>query len=366
MTDYIDPSLEPGLVSVMMPAYNAERYIRKAIKSLLNQTYYSWELILVNDGSTDQTQDIIDEFTDPRIRVFYQENSGEASARNHALSKIRGEFLAFLDADDFYHPSFLALMVSYLNQHTHKDAVYCDGFYVDSNDIVLTPLSKFRRGPFEGDLFEQIVRASDVFGPPMTVMLRSERVIQSGLLFDSRIVIGPDWDFFTHLSQFVNFGFLNKQICFYRVHQANITLTAGNTRKVESLALCRQKMLDLPRFHECKTEVKYYVFYDLFVNLISKAKMIEELMSHPSFIQMPPCKQSQLIRLALVRQLTLHSKNAVSYANWLSKAEALCPQDKKTAIMRLIYILAPSILRLILKIRESLRPKSAPITPFDI
>ncbi len=100
-------AMEPGLVSVMMPAYNAERYIRPAMESLLAQTYSRWELIVVNDGSKDATAAIARSFDDPRIRVIDQPNGGEASARNTALRTMRGEFVAFLDADDAYLPEHL-------------------------------------------------------------------------------------------------------------------------------------------------------------------------------------------------------------------------------------------------------------------
>ncbi|WP_448335482.1 glycosyltransferase family 2 protein [Bellilinea sp.] len=366
MTVPLNNPLKPGLVSIMMPAYNAEKFVRAAIESVLSQTYPLWELILVNDGSTDQTEKITREFTDPRIRLFHQENAGEAAARNHALTKIQGEFLAFLDADDLFHPSFLALMVSYLNQHPEKDAVYCDGYYMDTNDKVLSSLSNFRRGPFEGDLFEQLVRASDVFGPPMTVMLRSDKVISSNIQFDPRIVIGPDWDFFTHLSQFMIFGHLNRQLCFYRVHQTNITLTAGNARKNHSLALCRLKMIDLPRFNDCKEEVRVYVFYDLMVNLISEElNSIEWLLSHPSFNGLSPCEQSRLIRLTVIKQIFLHSGKSATFKKWLKKATSLCPNDQKTNLVRLFYSFSPSIFRLFLNLRETLRPKNAPASPFS-
>lgn len=359
-------SLKPGLVSIMMPAYNAEKFIRAAIKSVLSQTYPLWELILVNDGSTDQTEKIIREFSDPRIRLFHQENSGEASARNHALSKIQGEFLAFLDADDFFYPSSLALLVSYLNQHPEKDAVYCDGYYIDTNDKVLSSLSTFRRGPFEGDLFEQLVRASDVFGPPMTIMLRSEKVLSSNIRFDPRIVIGPDWDFFTQLSQFIIFGYLNQKLCFYRVHQTNITLTAGNARKNHSLALCRLKMIDLPKFNDCKEEVRVYVFYDLMVNLITEdLSSIELLLSHPSFNRLSPCEQNRLIRLTVIKQIFLHPDRKATLKKWLRKATSLCPNDQKTNFVRLFYSISPPIFRLFLNLRETLRPKISPASPFS-
>src|SRR5512145_295142 len=98
----------------MMPAYNAEVYIRQSIDSVLAQTYPNWELVIVDDGSTDRTGEIASEYGDPRIRVFRQENGGEAAARNTALKNIQGEFLAFLDADDLYLPDHLEVSVEYL------------------------------------------------------------------------------------------------------------------------------------------------------------------------------------------------------------------------------------------------------------
>ena len=96
------------LVSVMMPAYNAENYIEAAVKSVLAQSYDHWELIVVDDGSTDGTASVVAEFDDPRIKLFKQSNGGESAARNTAIRQMQGEFVAFLDADDMYLPDHLA------------------------------------------------------------------------------------------------------------------------------------------------------------------------------------------------------------------------------------------------------------------
>lgn len=88
------------LVSVIMPAYNAGRYISEAIQSVIDQDYSNFELLIINDGSTDNTQAIIDDFSDSRIRCFRQENKGVSSARNLGLDNMQGDFFCFLDADD--------------------------------------------------------------------------------------------------------------------------------------------------------------------------------------------------------------------------------------------------------------------------
>lgn len=92
------------LVSVVMPVYNDEDLIRRAVQSVLFQTYANLELIVVNDGSTDKTMEILQNMDDPRIRIVQQTNQGVAIARNHGVGVARGELIAFLDSDDLWFP----------------------------------------------------------------------------------------------------------------------------------------------------------------------------------------------------------------------------------------------------------------------
>ena len=106
--------MKTPLVSVLMPAYDAEQFIAEAIESVLAQRYQEWEMIIVNDGSTDGTEGIITRYSDPRIKLISQENAGEASARNTALKHINGEYVAFLDADDFLLANHLEVTKNYV------------------------------------------------------------------------------------------------------------------------------------------------------------------------------------------------------------------------------------------------------------
>ncbi len=116
------------LVSIMMPAYNAEQFLAEAMESVLAQTYSNWELLVVNDGSTDDTAVIAAQFTDPRIQLIHKENGGESSARNMALEHSQGAFIAYLDADDAWLPHHLETLAGYLQAHPERDAVYADGW----------------------------------------------------------------------------------------------------------------------------------------------------------------------------------------------------------------------------------------------
>lgn len=99
------------LVSVVIPAYNAEKHIRRSLGSVLAQTYTEFEVIVVDDGSMDQTSDIVRSYTDPRVRLVQQPNGGVSAARNQGVELARGDWIAFIDADDRWEPTFLETVV---------------------------------------------------------------------------------------------------------------------------------------------------------------------------------------------------------------------------------------------------------------
>lgn len=104
-----------GLVSIIVPVYNVEKYVLKCLKSLAGQTYKDIEVIVVDDGSTDKSGKICDEFKDERFRVFHKKNGGLSSARNFGIKKARGNVLAFVDSDDFVKKDFIEKMLNRLN-----------------------------------------------------------------------------------------------------------------------------------------------------------------------------------------------------------------------------------------------------------
>lgn len=121
-------STELPLVSVSMPVFNAERYIAEAIESILAQTYTNFELIIVDDGSSDRTREIIDQFTDERIiKVYSDQNRGLITTRNLIAGMAKGKYLALLDADDRAFPERLALQVEFL-ENNHADLCGADHF----------------------------------------------------------------------------------------------------------------------------------------------------------------------------------------------------------------------------------------------
>lgn len=114
------------MISVIMATYNRAALLPRAIRSLLAQTCTEWELVLVDDGSSDNTRAMVAEYqqNDSRIRYFYQENQGLTGARNKGLETARGQFLTFLDSDDEYRPRHLQLRVEYMINHPEIDLLH--------------------------------------------------------------------------------------------------------------------------------------------------------------------------------------------------------------------------------------------------
>jgi hypothetical protein len=357
--------MQPGLVSVMMPAYNAAAYIEEAIQSVVAQTYPDWELLVVNDGSTDETAAVARRFHDPRVRHFDKENGGESSARNLALDHSRGEFIAFLDADDAYEPQHLEGAVGYLRAHQEREAVYTDGVHIDERGNQLVSLQSRRRGPFEGRVFEEVVKASDVFGPPGCVVLRHGLVASHRLRYDTRIVIGPDWDFFIRYSNHAPFGYLDVRTYRYRVHRTNITAQIDHSRRAAFLALCREKAVGMVSFGACSVETRSAVFYELLVTLLrGRGDRRALLLESGPFTALPAQVQSRLLRLTAADAIVHADSDDVTIDEWLSRARSLGPRDWRAVTLGLLHRASPAVCRLALRSMAPLRGSTTPVAPF--
>ena len=127
------------LVSVVIPCYNRAAVLEKSVRSVLEQSYSALELILVDDGSTDQTRQVIEEIKDPRLRYVYQQNAGACAARNHGAALAKGKYIAFHDSDDVWHPDKLEKQMQVM-QEKHPDVVVCKMKRFDADgSIVLYP-----------------------------------------------------------------------------------------------------------------------------------------------------------------------------------------------------------------------------------
>lgn len=184
-------SNQSRLISVIMPAYNAAPFIGAAIGSVLAQSYPHLELIIVNDGSTDDTEQIIRQFNDPRIWLETQPNAGPAAARNRGLKLAAGQFIVFLDSDDAMSPEFIADHLREFESHPETDLVYCDDQLVDADG---KPMRIIERKEYAAP--SEIVRELFLNGYPI-VPFRTcirKRVFDKIGLYDPALHVAEDYD----------------------------------------------------------------------------------------------------------------------------------------------------------------------------
>jgi glycosyltransferase involved in cell wall biosynthesis len=231
------------MVSVIMPAYNSRMYVAAAIASVLDQEYENLELIVVDDGSSDGTADLARGFGN-RVRVIEQSNSGPAAARNRGVGAARGDFIAFIDADDIWLPGKVQLQVAYLQKNPDVGVVF-------------------------GRLIRWLADENGAFGaPPAVVNGTSDRLIvpeESGWIYpemlldsviwivsamvrksvwetlgglDESLRVGEDYDFFIRASRLCKMDELDRVVALYRIHQQSTTQVM-RVEDFESIVLMR-------------------------------------------------------------------------------------------------------------------------------
>ena len=213
------------LVSIIMPAYNAERFLAEAVQSVIDQSWKNWELIIVNDGSSDGTRTYLDTLEDPRIRVIHQDNAGVSAARNVAIDVAKGEFMTLLDADDVLPTSSLEVRAKYLTEHSNVDLV--DGA-LSFRDEKLSFEKRLHMPGYRGQLLPRLIRLDD------TVFAGTCYFFRRDLLGETRFKNGmthlEDLLFFIHLSfhQDVHYGFVDDLVYLYRTgHQSAMSDISG-------------------------------------------------------------------------------------------------------------------------------------------
>jgi glycosyltransferase involved in cell wall biosynthesis len=208
------------MISIIIPTYNCEKYIGQAVQSLLAQTYKNFEIIVVDDGSTDETKAILEPYMD-KIRYVFQINGGESSARNRGLSMAKGNYIAFLDADDIYKPNKLEQQLNVFLKDSSVDIVYNDVEVVDENlQYTSTLNSEYMYEAKEDFLCMLLVR--QIIPGPASIMLR-KKCIDSGIRYPEQYRNAEDYQFIINLASHYRFKYLKECLYIYRRHSKNLT-----------------------------------------------------------------------------------------------------------------------------------------------
>tara|TARA_Y100001954_G_scaffold57286_1_gene61741 strand:+ start:1204 stop:2067 length:864 start_codon:yes stop_codon:yes gene_type:complete len=203
------------MISIVIPAYNAEPYLEETVNSVLEQTLEDWEIIIINDGSKDNTLELCEKLSkqDPRIHFFSQANQGVSVARNHGISKTKGEYIAFLDADDTWLKDNLEIKHNYLEANKDIDWVYSDMYHADNELNIIEEAPK----GCGGNILDKILLwEGEVVPGPCSNLLIRKKCIDSGCVYDPEFSTAADQDFCIQLAAKHQGAYIDKVLWKYR------------------------------------------------------------------------------------------------------------------------------------------------------
>lgn len=196
------------LISVVIPTYNREKTIERAVQSVLDQSYSYLEVIIVDDGSTDHTEEIVQNIQDERVQFHkLHHNCGAGHARNEGVKLAKGEIVAFHDSDDVWRPDKLQRQMEYWHAHPEYSMIYCMYMSHGENGKVTHMPYNGMKGKLEGDLFYSLMFRNSIGTP--TMLLKKEYFFECGG-FDDSLRCLEDWEFALRFSKEYLVGYLNE------------------------------------------------------------------------------------------------------------------------------------------------------------
>lgn len=210
-------SIEEPLVSIITPTYNRADFIGQAIDSVLAQTYGHFELIIVDDGSEDETRELVETYQDSRIIYRYQENQGQSIARNLALKIARGDFICFLDSDNFWFPDKLEKSLEVFREHPEVDIVYGDGVTINESG---QEISRENMRRYTGHIAAHMLKDNVV---SMNTTMARRRCFDEMGGFSGKRRVADDYDLWLRFSARFYFFYLPEYLAYYRVMENQIS-----------------------------------------------------------------------------------------------------------------------------------------------
>ncbi|MER3491205.1 MAG: glycosyl transferase family A [Mastigocladus sp. ERB_26_2] len=198
-------------VSVIIQAYNAMNYLPKILESVLKQTFTDFEVLIINDGSTDNIIEWASQITDPRVKLISQENQGQSAARNLGIVLARGDYLAFLDADNLWLPTKLEKQVNFLDKNPEVGLV---NTWVALTDEHGKPTGTVIKTHAEGNVWKQIIECPTVICGS-SPLVRSDCFEKVGL-FDKKLSVSADWEMWIRIASRYSFAMIKEPLVFYR------------------------------------------------------------------------------------------------------------------------------------------------------
>tara|TARA_B100000795_G_scaffold256501_1_gene228994 strand:+ start:265 stop:1128 length:864 start_codon:yes stop_codon:yes gene_type:complete len=265
-----------------MTCNNGEAFLQNAVTSIINQTYPNWELIFYDNYSNDQSEEIIKNFNDNRIKFFSSEtlvNLG--SIRKLAYSKCSGHFICFLDVDDYWSKNKLEKQIKIFEMNQKIDVVYSNYSKVKNHTIIKNKLI-LHRGYCQNEIILSYVKGCPLT-TWLTLMIKKSSIDKLEYSFDKETHIASDFDLIIRLSKFCNFDYTDEYLAYYRIHQNNES--KNKYKEISELIYIinkyqKNKIISSLFFYKnftYKLYIKYFLFQKLQTNDIKNFTMIKKL-----------------------------------------------------------------------------------------
>ncbi len=248
------------MISVIIPLYNKAQYIKRAVESILNQSFQNFEIIIVDDGSTDDSLVIVSQLSlnDERIKVFSKKNEGVSSARNYGINKSKYNYVSFLDGDDYYHHRFLESMCLIISKYNSIELITSAVSHHNlQNDIEAFNYVEIHKR----DYFKILLRYHPILSSSSTV-IKKELITRNNLKFDEQLKFGEDSDFWNRCMKATESDsmilILTKLAC-YDINETNTSITNKNLKPIVNTYF--YKLLTNKELISLKGERNFINFY---------------------------------------------------------------------------------------------------------
>lgn len=265
------------MVSIIIPTYNREKVIGRAIQSILHQTYEYYEILIIDDASTDHTQEVVEQIADDRIRyIRLEQNKGAAHARNVGINESRYDYIAFLDSDDEWLPAKLELQMCKMLESTEEVGfIYCrmGGGQCEEDENFVCPPWELPAEILEGNMFQRLL-IHNVIGMP-TILARRKCLEQSGG-FKEGIQCLEDWEWILRIAKNWLIGFVDENLV--EIHKSVGSVSTDEVgaiiTKTYLVSKYRRELAEMEMLEEKEKEVldaaKRYHIYEEIKELLSR------------------------------------------------------------------------------------------------
>lgn len=231
------------MISVIIPCYNSEKFLVKCFESLKNQTYTNYELIFINDGSKDKTLEVLEQLKvsnpDMAIEVINQKNLGVSSTRNRGIELAKGEYISFIDADDYIYPEFFETLIKGFEEDVDISVVGVEKSNElvkedEYNDYILN----------NTEYFHNLFTKKDIMGYPVNKLYKTNIIKNNNLKFDTELFLWEDLEFNVKYSKYINRAYvINKKLYHYVIHEKGAN-SQPFTEKTLNILKSLDKMYD--------------------------------------------------------------------------------------------------------------------------